>query len=34
MGNHNMKLTRAERVKLEKGKPVYLEDGIKVTFNK
>lgn len=35
MGNYpQKKLTEEQKAKLESGKPVYLEDGIKVTFNK
>lgn len=34
MGNNSTrKLSEAEQAKLESGKPVYLEDGVKITFN-
>lgn len=35
MGNYShKKLTEEQQAKLESGKPVYLEEGVKVTFNK
>lgn len=34
MGNTQKKLTEEQKIKLETGKPVYLEDGIKIIYNK